>query len=56
MDGSPAKSASKAQRNFTDLHSRLMGDGASKSFEQPYSAQAAVNKYCADRRWRYADP
>jgi transposase len=33
----------KAQRNFTDSESRIMKDGASKSFEQAYNAQAAVD-------------
>ncbi len=33
----------KAQRNFTDPESRIMKDGASKSFEQAYNAQAAVD-------------
>lgn len=33
----------KAQRNFTDPDSRIMKDGASKSFEQCYNAQAAVD-------------
>ena len=32
-----------AQRNFTDPESRIMMDGASKSFEQCYNAQAAVD-------------
>ena len=33
----------KAQRNFTDPESKIMKDGASKSFEQCYNAQAAVD-------------
>ena len=33
----------KAQRNFTDPESRIMKDGASKSFEQAYNAQLAVD-------------
>jgi transposase len=33
----------KSQRNFTDPESRLMKDGASKSFEQAYNAQVAVD-------------
>ncbi|MBI4484179.1 MAG: IS1182 family transposase [Acidobacteria bacterium] len=33
----------KAQRNFTDPDSRIMKDGATKSFEQAYNAQAAVD-------------
>ncbi len=34
----------KAQRNFTDSESRIMKDGASKSFEQAYNCQAAANE------------
>ena len=34
----------KAQRNFTDSDSRIMKDGASKSFEQAYNCQAAVDE------------
>ena len=34
---------SKAQRNFTDPESRIMKDGASKSFEQAYNCQTAVD-------------
>ena len=34
----------KAQRNFTDPESRIMKDGASKSFEQSYNCQAAVDE------------
>jgi len=37
------KPAAKAQRNFTDPDSRIMKDGATKSFEQCYNAQAAVD-------------
>ena len=33
----------KAQRNFTDPDSRIMKDGATKSFAQAYNAQAAVD-------------
>jgi len=33
----------KAQRNFTDPDSRIMLDGATKSFTQAYNAQAAVD-------------
>jgi len=33
----------KAQRNFTDPDSRIMKDGSTKSFEQCYNAQAAVD-------------
>jgi len=35
--------APKAQRNFTDPDSRIMKDGATKSFEQCYNCQAAVD-------------
>ncbi|HEX5719918.1 MAG TPA: IS1182 family transposase [Thermoanaerobaculia bacterium] len=35
--------ADKAQRNFTDPDSRIMQDGATKSFEQCYNCQAAVD-------------
>jgi len=38
-----AKPDPKAQRNFTDPESGIMKDGASKSFEQAYNAQAAVD-------------
>lgn len=38
-----AKPEPKAQRNFTDPESRIMKDGASKSFEQAYNAQAVVD-------------
>jgi len=34
---------SKAQINFTDPQSRIMKDGATKSFEQCYNGQAAVD-------------
>ena len=34
----------KAQRNFTDPQSRIMKDGASKSFEQAYNCQAASDE------------
>jgi transposase len=33
----------RAQRNFTDSDSRIMKDSASKSFEQAYNCQAAVD-------------
>ena len=33
----------KAQRNFTDPESRIMLDGATKSFQQSYNAQIAVD-------------
>lgn len=39
--GKPEK---KAQRNFTDPESRIMKDGATKSFEQCYNCQAAVDE------------
>jgi transposase len=35
---------SRAQRNFTDPESRIMKDGSSKSFEQAYNCQAAVDE------------
>jgi transposase len=35
--------APKAQRNFTDPDSRIMRDGATKSFEQSYNCQAVVD-------------
>jgi len=35
----------KAQRNFTDPDSRIMMDGATKSFQQAYNAQAAVDSH-----------
>ncbi|HYO13146.1 MAG TPA: IS1182 family transposase, partial [Thermoanaerobaculia bacterium] len=38
-----ARPAEKAQRNFTDPDSRIMRDGATKSFEQSYNCQAAVD-------------
>jgi transposase len=38
-----AKPSPKAQRNFTDPESRIMKDGATKSFEQAYNAQIAVD-------------
>lgn len=38
------KPAEKAQKNFTDADSRIMKDGASKSFEQSYNCQAAVDE------------
>jgi len=34
----------KAQRNFTDPDSRIMKDGATKSFEQTYNCQAGVDE------------
>jgi len=37
------KPAPKSQRNFTDPDSRIMMNGATKSFEQSYNCQAAVD-------------
>jgi transposase len=45
-DPSKAKPPDKAQRNFTDPDSRIMKAGATKSFEQCYNAQAAVDGEC----------
>ncbi|PYM40925.1 MAG: IS1182 family transposase [Candidatus Rokuibacteriota bacterium] len=42
-DPEQARPAPSAQRNFTDPDSRIMKDPATKSFEQAYSAQAAVD-------------
>jgi len=42
--GPSDKPEPKAQRNFTDPESRIMKDGASKSFEQAYNCQAAVDE------------
>lgn len=42
-DPTQANPAPKAQRNFTDPESRIMKDGATKSFVQAYNAQAAVD-------------
>jgi len=43
-DGAPpVEPADKAQRNFTDPDSRIMKDGATKSFAQCYNCQAAVD-------------
>jgi transposase len=42
-DPAQATPQPKAQRNFTDPESRIMKDGASKSFVQAYNAQAAVD-------------
>lgn len=36
----------KAQKNFTDPESRIMRDGATKSFQQSYNAQIAVDDHC----------
>jgi len=43
-DPTQAKPKPKAQRNFTDPESRIMKDGATKSFVQAYNAQAAVDR------------
>jgi hypothetical protein len=43
VDVAAAKPEPKAQRNFTDLESRIMKDGATGSFEQSYNAQIAVD-------------
>lgn len=40
----PAKPDVKTQRNFTDPDSRIMKASATKSFEQSYNCQAAVDK------------
>ncbi len=42
-DPEQARPEPKAQRNFTDPDSRIMLDGATKSFTQGYNAQAAVD-------------
>jgi transposase len=39
------KPEDKAQRNFTDPDSRIMRDGATKSFEQSYNCQAVVDSH-----------
>lgn len=39
----PGTPKPKQQRNFTDPESRIMRDGATKSFEQAYNAQAGVD-------------
>ncbi len=44
-DVEQALPAPKAQRNFTDPESKIMKDGASKSFEQCYNAQVAVDSH-----------
>ena len=44
-DPEQAKPSPKAQRNFTDPDSRIMMDGATKSFTQAYNAQAAVDSH-----------
>jgi transposase len=48
--GKPPKDPSdtpdpKSQRNFTDPESRIMKDGASKSFEQAYNCQVASDEH-----------
>ncbi len=45
-DPDAAEPEDKAQRNFTDPDSRIMMDGATKSFEQCYNGQAAVDDEC----------
>jgi len=42
-DPTHATPTPKAQRNFTDPESRIMKDGATKSYVQAYNAQAAVD-------------
>jgi len=42
-DPEKAEPEAKSQRNFTDPDSRIMKDGATKSFEQCYNAQAGVD-------------
>lgn len=42
-DPAAAKPDPKAQRNFTDPESKIMVDGATKSFMQAYNAQAVVD-------------
>jgi transposase len=44
-DPEQAKPEPKAQRNFTDPESRIMKDGATKSFVQAYNEQAAVDNH-----------
>ena len=44
-DPEQAKPEPKAQRNFTDPESRIMKDGATKSFVQAYNGQAAVDSH-----------
>jgi transposase len=43
-DPEQAQPQPKAQRNFTDPDSRIMKDGATKSFVQGFNAQAAVDE------------
>lgn len=44
-DPEQAKPEPKAQKNFTDPDSRIMMDTATKSFQQSYNAQAAVDSH-----------
>lgn len=44
VDPAQARPAPRAQYNFTDPESRIMVDGATKSFVQAYNAQAAVDE------------
>ena len=44
-DPEKAVPEAKAQKNFTDPDSRIMMDGATKSFQQAYNAQAAVDSH-----------
>lgn len=44
IDPQQARPTPKAQYNFTDPDSRIMVDGATKSFVQAYNAQAAVDE------------
>jgi transposase len=44
-DPEQAKPGAKEQKNFTDPESRIMMDGATKSFQQSYNAQAAVDSH-----------
>jgi len=43
-DPARAQPKARAQRNFTDPDSRIMKDGATKSFVQAYNAQVAVDE------------
>jgi transposase len=44
-DPETAEPEATAQRNFTDPESRIMRDGATKSFVQGYNVQAAVDRH-----------
>jgi len=44
-DPQAAKPGPREQKNFTDPESRIMMDGATKSFVQAYNAQAAVDAH-----------